>query len=239
MVVTRQPCLVNSCSIIPSSTPSPRSSSGSATATNKSTVSCSPYDRSDSASSDATGKSPSNSLRRKIDSRSINLATSVSTLKTPLRCSTKTKNDVRNSGHSSSWFSSSLSAQKPSSCTSSTSSFDGWSSESSSSTVNQRSNGSKASLDGAPYQGFSFDNDIIQASDIESHPPNQSSVGSKSHRTRLPNQYIKKCSMVNGPVSPNVSGNSKPSSLRMPSPKIGFFDVVSFCSLSFSFSFSF
>lgn len=225
LVVTRQPCLVNSCSIIPSSTPSPRSSSGSATATNKSTVSCSPYDRSDSASSDATGKSPSNSLRRKIDSRSINLATSVSTLKTPLRCSTKTKNDVRNSGHSSSRFSSSLSAQKPSSCTSSTSSFDGWSSESSSSTVNQRSNGSKASLDGAPYRGFSFDNDIIQASDIESHPPNQSSVGSKSHRTRLPNQYIKKCSMVNGPVSPNVSGNSKPSSLRMPSPKIGFFDV--------------
>lgn len=148
----------------------------------------------------------------------------------------KTENDDGNSGHSSSCFSSLMSGQKLSSCASSTSSFDGWSSESSLPTCNHISNDSKAKLDSDPSRGVSFDNDAIKASDIESHSLNECYVGCKSHRTSVPNRNVKKCSPVNSPVSSNASGKSKPSSLRMPSPKIGFFDVVIFCSLFLFFS---
>ncbi|KAK9282849.1 hypothetical protein L1049_011072 [Liquidambar formosana] len=212
---SKKPCLGNSCSVIPSSKSPNSSYSSSPTATSK-TVSCFSYNSSGSASSDTTSKSPLNSLRRKIDSGNPHLAASGSNFKTPLRFSVRNKNDLGSSSLS-------FYTPKPPSCKSPASSMDGWSlaSSSASSNISQRSNNLKTSLD-TTCRGVLFDSRATQAS---GHAHDQSSVERESKGTRLPNQCVKTASMGTSPVSAGLSRNFKPSGLRVPSPKIGFFDV--------------
>ncbi|KAA8539359.1 hypothetical protein F0562_026051 [Nyssa sinensis] len=203
-MVSKKSGLGDSYGLTNTSKPSPKSSSSvSLTARNDST--CSSYDTSSSASS---SKSSSNSLRRKTESRNTKAVASVSTSNTPLRYSTRSKIGLGNpilSIHL-------LSMSNHSSCTSPASSIDGWSSESSTSTstVNQRSISSEASLDTTSFKGAHFGSD--QASDLQSHPCDQSSFCQESP------------SRGTDPVAAEPTRNFKPSSLRMPSPKIGFFD---------------
>ncbi|KAA8539357.1 hypothetical protein F0562_026049 [Nyssa sinensis] len=203
-MVSKKSGLGDSYGLTNTSKPSPKSSSSvSLNARNDST--CSSYDTSSSAS---YSKSSSNSLRRKTESRNTKAAASVSTSNTPLRYSTRSKIGLGNpilSIHL-------LSMSNHSSCTSPASSIDGWSSESSTSTstVNQRSISSEASLDTTSFKGAHFGSD--QASDLQSHPCDQSSFCQESP------------SRGTDPVAAEPTRNFKPSGLRMPSPKIGFFD---------------
>ncbi|KAF8402763.1 hypothetical protein HHK36_010853 [Tetracentron sinense] len=210
VVVSKKPGLGDSCNLTPS-----RSSS--------------------SSSSDTTGKSPLNSSRRKIDSRHANPASFGSTLKTPQRILSRNKTESGNSRLSTN----TMSMSKLSSSISPASSIDGWSSESSSSTstVNQRSDNSKEHIDTtSPCRRVSLNSVASQAPDLQSHQHGQPCVGHESQGMRLLSQYAKKSSMGTGalsqPASTGVSRSCKPTGLRMPSPKIGFFDAASLTPVS-------
>ncbi|KAF8397632.1 hypothetical protein HHK36_016552 [Tetracentron sinense] len=226
VMVSKMYSLGDSCSVTPLSTPSPKSStSGSPTATTMELTSSS-HNRSGSASSDTSGKCPSNFMRRKIDSRNVNLDSSA--LKTPQRSSSRNKSESGNS-HLSSYL---MSMSKLSSSISSASSIDGWSSESSSSssTVKQKSNNLKPSLDtSSPCRGVSFNSDAPQVLDLQNHPHYQPGLEHENQGTELLSQHAKKTLIGTGglscPAPTDVSRSFKPSGLRMPSPKLGFFDA--------------
>ncbi|KAL6290781.1 hypothetical protein ACE6H2_008291 [Prunus campanulata] len=218
MTLSKKPCLGVSCSVTDSFTPSPKSlSSHSPTITHESGVYCSPYKGFWNASVDTAGKSPFNS-RRQVDPSLVNSASKGFTMGTPLR-STKTNTDeLENSSHPSSLFF----TPKSSSHTSPASSLDGCSSVSSTS-VNQRSKNSEVSLETLCRQ-VSFESDVSQASDVESHSHEKSCTGHGNQKTRLLNKREAKMSVGSGSVSSSVCKHIKPSCLRVPSPKIGFFD---------------
>ena len=105
-------------------------------------------------------------------------------------------------------------------------SIDCWSSESSAS-VNHVSNKFTKNLDSAFNRGVPVNNDASQGSDTENCSSDQPFVRSGSKGTRLPCQDVDRFSK-RSPLPPTVSRETKPSGLRLPSPKIGFFDVVGF-----------
>ncbi|XP_043710310.1 uncharacterized protein LOC122659221 [Telopea speciosissima] len=219
VVRSKKPGLGDSGSLTPRSSPSSKSSSSG------SSPSLSSVNRSGSTSSDCRGKSPAFCSRNKTSSKNVIPASSGSTRVDPVRTSSRTKIDSGNS-HLSAYL---VSMSKHYSTLSSASSIDGWSSESSSSTstVNQRSNNSKTSS--SPRSGFSIDNDAPQALDLQTHPHGQASFRYGSNGTALLTKCDRKSSVGTGALShlasTNVSRNIKPSGLRMPSPKIGFFDA--------------
>ncbi|KAF9588605.1 hypothetical protein IFM89_013692 [Coptis chinensis] len=210
-------------SVTPRSMPSPKSSASSSASCTKieSAASCSSNSISGSASYDSTDKTPLKPLRKKINCRNANLP-SPSSLKSPLRISSRNKTETGNS-HIAAYL---MSVPKLSSSISPASSIDGRSSESSSSTsVNQLSNSSMKSLDmSSPRRGCYIKRDAFQ-SDVQKHLNDQPSIQHK--RTGLPNPGFKKTTVGAGlrPSPTDVSRSSKPSGLRMPSPKIGFFDA--------------
>ncbi|CAL5389443.1 unnamed protein product [Camellia sinensis] len=168
-------------------------------------------------SSASSFKSSSNS-RRKADSRKSSLAASGSTSKTPLGCSLGDKIVLENPGLSTP----SLSMSNHSSYESPASSIDGWSSESSS-TANQSSNCLEVSFHTSTSRGACLGNDATQALNFQSFPHDECFDDQESHQTRFPNLCLE---VVRGTANDLAKStrNFKPSGLRMPSPRIGFFD---------------
>ncbi|KAI8013062.1 hypothetical protein LOK49_LG05G00952 [Camellia lanceoleosa] len=162
-------------------------------------------------------KSSSNS-RRKADSRKSRLVASGSTSKTPLRCSLGDKIVLENPGLSTP----SLSMSNDSSYESPASSIDGWSSESSS-TANQNFNCLDVSFHTSTSKGACLGNNATQALNFQSFPHGECFDDHESHQTRLPNLCLE---VVRGTANALAKStrNFKPSGLRMPSPRIGFFD---------------
>lgn len=64
---------------------------------------------------------------------------------------------------------------------------------------------------------------------VEFHPHDERNVGSGSWKRGSPVQIVDKSSAEISSGPSDVSRNAKPSCLRRPSPKIGFFDAVSYC----------
>ncbi|XP_058095695.1 flocculation protein FLO11-like [Magnolia sinica] len=172
-------------------------------------------------------------LRNRADSRNANPSSTVSIMKTPLRIS-RNKTGSRNSNLSAYL----MSTSKFESSVSPASSIDGLSSESSSSTctASQMSNSSKASLD-ISSTSSSCGGDFLVRDAPEQ--PDQPFIGHEDSVAGFPSQCVEKASMetgvlshlaaVNAPrscINSNSSMQSfRPSGLRMPSPKIGFFDA--------------
>ncbi|KAJ0103430.1 hypothetical protein Patl1_06167 [Pistacia atlantica] len=107
--------------------------------------------------------------------------------------------------------------------TSPSSSINMWSSESSAS-INQRSISSTGSLDNTCEENSS-DHDFSHALDSERHICDRNCFTQGDRDNRFVNQHAKTNSMRNSSVLANISKSIKPSSLRMPSPKIGYFDA--------------
>ncbi|THF96001.1 hypothetical protein TEA_011816 [Camellia sinensis var. sinensis] len=168
-------------------------------------------------SSASSLKSSSNS-RRKADSRKSSLAASGSTSKTPLRCSLGDKIVLENPGLSTP----SLSMSNHSSYESPASSIDGWSSESSS-TAHQSSNCLEVSFHTSTSRGACLGNDATQALNFQSFPHDECFDDQESHQTRFPNLCLEVVRGIANDLAKSTR-NFKPSGLRMPSPRIGFFD---------------
>ncbi|XP_050211050.1 uncharacterized protein LOC126661265 isoform X2 [Mercurialis annua] len=183
------------------------------------------YARFCSASADFTGKSPSNFARRTKDSRPGASTSSTSTLRTPLRYSTRNKTELVNSSASIRFFST---PDKSSISKSPSSSFDGWSSGSSSYTsLKQRYNSYAASpLNSTPLKEI-FDRDSFKSSCSERHRCGQSCSEHEISEFKLWNSHNYDIPMCTTPAPTDVSRKLKPSGLKMPSPKIGYFDTES------------
>ncbi|XWS75103.1 hypothetical protein CRYUN_Cryun01aG0056200 [Craigia yunnanensis] len=203
----KKPCFGDSGSFIPSSTPSPEPASSRFHVVSR--------DLSGSACGLITSiDKPPNFLRRKNA-----LAASYSNARTPLRSLTRHKRKQIDSSQPTD-----LLSTPKSSSTSLSNSIDCWSSESSAS-VNHGSNKFTKSLDSAFNRGVPVNNDASQGSDTENCSCDQPFVRSGSKETRLPCQDVGRFSKGSSPLPPTVSRETKPSGLRLPSPKIGFFDV--------------
>ncbi|XP_021660290.2 uncharacterized protein LOC110649866 isoform X2 [Hevea brasiliensis] len=209
--MSKKLCLRESCNTISSSKPSTKSPSSVLPArTNEFTGFC-------HAAANFTGKSPSNSLRRTIDSE---MTACGSSFRTPLKYLVGNNSELVNSSDSRCL----LSTPKSSYYASPASSIDGWSSESSSTSIKQRSNSSAASLVNTPFREISLDIDFSKASYSERHYYDEP-LGNEIQETKFRNPQINNVSMCTNPVSANVSRKLIPSALRMPSPKKGYFDV--------------
>lgn len=217
-IMSKRPGVSDSRKIVPRPARPIKSSTSSYLSTTKSepTSSCSSLSSSGSASSSVRVNTSSlNSMRRKIDSKIVNTATQ----KTPLKNRSQTVNS-----RVSSYL---KSASKPSSSVSPSSSISEWSSEScsSTSTINQVSNSSKVSLGNASSsKRTSLGNGASQELSFQDHSSDEISVGHENKEKELLSQGGTKAMTESGTRSnpPSV----KPSGLRMPSPKIGFFDGV-------------
>ncbi|KAF3433849.1 hypothetical protein FNV43_RR24952 [Rhamnella rubrinervis] len=216
---TRNPNPGDSCSVTCNSAPSPKSSSGSPVASHDSTIYCSPNNGFCNTPSHSACKSHLDSSGKKMDSSHANFSAKGSTFRAPLRCTTRSKGELGSSDHPAS----SLSTPKSSSCTSPDSSLDGWSSESPTS-VNQRCNNSKAFM-GCTGKQVTPESNSSRHSALEKQMDNPSCTGHGSQETRPPNQRGKKILLGTGSLSSSFQENNKPSGLRLPSPKIGFFDA--------------
>ena len=187
---------------MPRPTISSKSSSlASSTATTREAT-LSSYDSSVSTSSVKIGKSHSNSMKRKTETRTGNPRSSGSNPKTPSRISS-----VKNGPGRSHISSQLMPFSKLSSSISPASSISDWSSESVSSisSLQQISCSSRDSIKSSCKKAF-IDFDAPQSLDSDNiHVDDRNSIG------------------VFAPPAA-----SKPSGLRLPSPKIGFFDGVSF-----------
>ena len=204
--------------VVPRPTESSKSSSlGSSNAT-KTLPTSSSFDSSGSVSSDNSSKSTQNSMKRKIESGTGNPPSFGSTSKTPSR--TPLINKVQSG---SSHLSHLMSVPKLTPNTSPASSISEWSSESSSSCSTVK----RVSLDTTSCKGISIDSDAIHVLESQKHCNEQGSVGLETHVTGLLGQCVKRASIGSGALLHPAS--AKPSGLRLPSPKIGFFDGVSVC----------
>ncbi|KAI7997090.1 hypothetical protein LOK49_LG10G01817 [Camellia lanceoleosa] len=191
--------------------PKPALSSKPSSATKKPPRSASSCDSSRSASSSNVGISPVKSNRRTA-SRTVNPTSSSAILKVPSKVVLKKKGQSGRLAH--------LMSSKPSSNSSPASSISEWSSKSSSSTytVNQRSTTSMASIDtSSPHR--SIDSDILPALDHHNQSNDQISDIHENKVKRLASENLQISTL---PRPAKV----QPSGLRMPSPKIGFFDGV-------------
>lgn len=170
-----------------------------------------------STSSEKTGKSTFSAARRKVESRPVGQPSSGSIIKPTSKIALKNDISSRNSAVGAYVMSSKMSPSF-----SPASSISEWSStSSSSSSINKRSNGSRTSLDTS--RSKDSENPSLDLTNSSSH----SQTSDKSvPKIPLLNDYISKPSRQNGTLF--QSSYVKPSGLRMPSPKIGFFDRVSF-----------
>lgn len=201
--------------VLPKPAPSVKSSSlGLSKSTKSESARSSLSDSSGSVSSECTIKSLLATARRKVGDGTRNPSSS-STLKTPLKAALRN----RTTGNPA------LSAYVVSSSISPASSVSEWSSASStcSSTIIQRCNKSRTSIDINSCR--SLDNEILP-SDLGDQLNNQGSDAPENGRVALRDEISRKSSTGTGALS--KPGSMKPSGLRMPSPKIGFFDGVSY-----------
>nr|GMC79681.1 chitinase-like protein PB1E7.04C [Ipomoea batatas] len=167
-----------------------------------------------STSSDKTGKSTFPSTRRKVESRPVDQPSSGSSTKTTSKIALKNEISSRNSAVGAYVMSSKMSPGF-----SPASSISEWSStSSSSSSINKRSNGSRTSLD---TRSMDSDNPPLDLTNSSSH---YQTSDKSVPKTKLLNENISTPSRLNGILS--RPSYMKPSGLRMPSPKIGFFDRV-------------
>lgn len=199
--------LGDSRSIVPRPMPSSKSSSMGSSTTVKTELrtSCSSFDSSGSTSSDNISKSPLKSMKRNVGPRTINRLSSGS-VKTPSKIASRIKLQSGNPGLSTNF----TLTPKLSPNISPASSVSEWSSESSSST--SAVNNSKSSRSSP------------RGSDIQNHSSDQFSMGHENQVKGTPSQAVNGVLSGTGTISRPAS--AKPSGLRMPSPKIGFFDGV-------------
>ncbi|KAG6580587.1 hypothetical protein SDJN03_20589, partial [Cucurbita argyrosperma subsp. sororia] len=160
------------------------------------------------SSSDKVGNSFSKDARRKTEGKASPSSGCIPKMSS--RVGSKVKTPIENSRLSSYL----ISQTKHSSGISPASSISEWSTESSSnSTLEQRSNSTRASLHSVSSKRISIDSDT--SNDGGNHL-----VGPNTHTTGLRSQPVKKTSQSS--TLPPTS--MKPSGLRLPSPKIGYFD---------------
>ncbi|XP_011023000.1 PREDICTED: dentin sialophosphoprotein [Populus euphratica] len=205
-IVSKKTCIRDSCSIIRSSTPPVKSSSSAA-----------PFGKELGGSGcvpNFTVKSSPDSLRRTINSQ---VSASASISRTPRQHSAGNIKELVNSSNSTSL----LSTPKSSSCTSPASSTDGCSSESSSIILNTRSAAIHATT---ACRGISFSKDAFQISDSKRRQCNEYLIH-ESHKTKFMNAQLNKIPEGTSLIASIVSKGLQSSSLRMPSPKIGYFDA--------------
>ncbi|KAF9676726.1 hypothetical protein SADUNF_Sadunf08G0032900 [Salix dunnii] len=204
-ILSKKTCIRNSCCIIRSSTPSVKSSSSVA-----------PFGKKLGGSGSApnsTVKSPPGSLRRTINSQ-----VSASNSRTPRQYSAGNIKELVKSSNSTCL----LSTTKSSSCTSPASSTDGCSSESSSIILNPRSGAIHATT---ACRGISFGKDASLISNSKRRQRNESYLVHESHETKFMKAQLNKTPERASLNASIVSKGLQSSCLRMPSPKIGFFDV--------------
>ncbi|KAJ8538308.1 hypothetical protein K7X08_014848 [Anisodus acutangulus] len=172
-------------------------------------------DSSGSTSSDKTAKSSIPVARRKVDSKPIAQPSASAKLKTPSKFALKSKLPSGNSA-----VSAYLMSSKINSSISPASSISDWSSISSSSsaTINQRSSKLRTSFDTSSCRSFDSDTSTL---DLKNHLSDQTSDKLEIRGTTLPRESLKQAGTVSRPAS-----MMKPSGLRMPSPKMGYFDGV-------------
>lgn len=169
-----------------------------------------------SVSSNAPAKSSLAAVRRNpVKSSSSFSASSIPIPKVPSRGTLRNK-------PSPSTLSANLKSTKISSSVSPASSISEWSSvSSSSSVVNQRSSNSRTSLETDSCRLLSSDTTLLNQ---RNHSANQLADGQENHELGPPvNSSTKSSTRVSALQAPVRS-----SGLRMPSPKIGYFDGVSF-----------
>ncbi|KAG5239747.1 dentin sialophosphoprotein [Salix suchowensis] len=150
--------------------------------------------------------------------RTINSQVSASNSRTPRQYSAGNIKELVNSSNSTCLLSTPMS----SSCTSPASSTDGCSSESSSIILNPRSGAIRAST---ACRGISFGKDASQISDSKRRQRNESCLVHESHETKFMKAQLNKTPERTSLNASIVPKGLQSSSLRMPSPKIGFFDV--------------
>ncbi|GLT47887.1 hypothetical protein SLA2020_215440 [Shorea laevis] len=201
--VLKTPAVGGSRNIIPRTTLHSRSSSYSSVSTKAElTTSCSSLDSCDSASSGSITKSPLNSMKKASNSGTSNNSSLGSSDINPSKVGSRGKIQT-----GSSQLSALLkSASSPSSSISSASSVSASdSSLSPVSAVHQRSSGARTSIGTGSCKGVSTSEDGAQA------------IASLGGRVKIASA---------GTAGLAQPASMKPSGLRMPSPKIGFFDGV-------------
>ncbi|KAF3442093.1 hypothetical protein FNV43_RR16009 [Rhamnella rubrinervis] len=202
--------------------PRPKLSSRSSTlgsTTAKTEATSSSFDSIGTASSEKIGKSPFSSMKRKIDSMTAKPHSSGRNIQKPSRTAPRNKTESGRS-HQSDHL---TTLTKLSSSISPASSISDWSSESASSasTLKQSSCTSRTSVDRSSCKTVSTECDE-PGLDLQNHADDQCSVRDESHGVELLGQHTLRTSMTVSALPPA----SKPSGLRLPSPKIGFFDGV-------------
>ena len=140
-----------------------------------------------------------------------------------MKYSIRNKTKPESCGHTSHEFS----ATKSSDFSSPDSYIDGWSSESSIS-MTQRSKNLKA-FKGASCRHVYCEDVSMQKSSLSRNPPDQSLAQASQERRLSSRNYRTPLRTVSLPS--RMSKNTKPSDLRVPSPKLGYFDSVSFLRL--------
>ncbi|CAI9760709.1 unnamed protein product [Fraxinus pennsylvanica] len=211
---SKVPVLSGARRVLPKPAPSSKSSSLGSSTTSKvlSTRSSTSSDSSDSMLSKTTAKSPLTTVRRNpVKSSTIRPASSGSIPKTPSK-------GLKNKPPPST-LSAYMRSTKISSSVTPASSISEWSSasSSSSSTVYQRSSNSRNSLDISSCP--SVDDSVIPLG-LRNHSTDRIADERESKETALPGRNLDKSSKQSG----TLQAPAKPSGLRMPSPKIGFFD---------------
>ncbi|KHG05777.1 hypothetical protein F383_14736 [Gossypium arboreum] len=218
--VLKTPALVGSRNIVPRPKLSSKSSSCSpASSKTELTSSCSSLESCASFSSNRTNKSSLNLIKHKNGPRIVN-PSSGSAISARSRIAPKGKIQAGSSKpptfvKSSTKFSSSISPA---------SSISEWSSESSSSisATNQSSNVVRDSLGTGSRKGLTTKRDAHQRLDSQNLP-----TGSEGDGTEVNGSLDESENKVSTGTSRLLNpGSVKPSGLRMPSPKLGFFDGV-------------
>ncbi|KAL3586043.1 hypothetical protein D5086_012910 [Populus alba] len=224
------PALSGPRNAVPRPTLPVKSSLRSSSAMKTALTASSSIDSSGSLSSDCSSKYSLSSVRRESDSRTGNHSSSGSNVKTTLKFPSRNKNQSACS-HLSPYL---KSVAKLSSSISPASSISEWSSASLSpiSTLNKMSNSSRSSFDISSCKDASGDSDASQVLDSQYHLNDENSVGPGT-QVGLLGESVKK--VPTGSSSVLHPDSVKPSGLRLPSPKIGFFDggiVIPTCDLS-------
>ncbi|XP_037494358.1 uncharacterized protein LOC105642173 isoform X2 [Jatropha curcas] len=213
---SKLPTMGGSRNAVPNPKPPLKSSLRSSLASKKELTTSSSADSSGSLSSDSSSKHSFNTVKRKIDPKPGNHLSNISTIKTTL-----TNKNQSISRHISPYM---KSVTKLSSSISPSSSISEWSLESFSptSSLNRRSNSSRPSIDISSCENASDNGDFPQVLDSQIHSSDKCSVKQGTQVTRLSSEHVKRVPIRSGALADSES--TKPSGLRLPSPKIGFFD---------------
>ncbi|KAK7245179.1 hypothetical protein RIF29_40014 [Crotalaria pallida] len=195
---------------VPKPTPSSKSSSGLFVSAKTKPTTSTP-----SGNNLAVGKSPFNSIKRKVETGTLKPPSSRLAVRTPSRIASSNKIESGNSSLSSLM----LVSNKLSSSISPSSSISDWSLESSSSTsmAKHMCDSSRTSIDSCSSRKVLSDTEADQGTNTQIPRGNSSLEGQEI--TGFSGQTARNAPAPPAPV--------KPSGLRLPSPKIGFFDGVS------------